>query len=96
MDTDNCLFLSITGQIESCYFPIGINGNKLFCRYDISAGPDWELISGMTSGVTQSSSAGIRIEEIVFNMPLEVMFRSTNPYGCNNLIFLIYLRNLEN
>lgn len=90
MDTDNCFHLNIIGQIESCYFPIGVNGTKLFCRYDVCAGPDWEIISGMTSGVTQCSEPGTKMEEIVFNMPLEIMYKSTNPYGCkDNLFFII-------
>lgn len=84
MDTDNCLHLSVTGQIESCYFPIGCNSSRIFCRYDITAGPDWEIISGMSSGVTQISCAGDRIEDIVFNMPLEIMYQSTNPFGCKS------------
>lgn len=82
METENCFHISLTGQIKSCYFPSGFDGHKLFCRYDIVAGADWDLISGMSSGVTQLSRAGSRIEEIVFNMPLEVMYKSTNPFGC--------------
>lgn len=82
METENCFHISVTGQIKSCYFPSGFDGSKLFCRYDIVAGADWDLVSGITSGVTQLSRAGSRIEEIVFNMPIEVMYKSTNPFGC--------------
>lgn len=64
-------------------FPIGCDTSKLFCRYDIMAGPDWELVSGLSTGITQYADVGSgRFEEIVFNMPIEVMYKSTNPYGC--------------
>lgn len=81
-NTDNCFYINIIGQIESGWFPVGFVGSKVFCRYDVSAGPDWELVSGMTTGVTQLATSGKRMEEIVFNMPLEIMYKSTNPYGC--------------
>ena len=81
-ETDNCFYINIIGQIESCYFPLGLS-SKLFCRYDIQAGADWELVSGQASGVTQCSSAssGNR-QNIVFNMPIEIMYKSINPHGC--------------
>lgn len=89
METENCFHISLTGQIKSCYFPSGFDGSKLFLRYDIVAGADWDLVSGISSGVTQLSRAGSRIEEIVFNMPLEVMYKSTNPFGCKSVDYFI-------
>lgn len=82
MDANEHFYISITGQIESAYFPVGFDGTKLFCRYDAIAGQDWELISGMSSGITQCASPGERLEKIVFNMPIDLMYKSTNPYGC--------------
>ncbi|KAJ6638000.1 B9 domain-containing protein 1, partial [Pseudolycoriella hygida] len=89
----NCFHINLSGQIKSCCFPSGFDGDKLFCRYDIVAGADWDLVSGITSGVTQLSKAGPRIEEIVFNMPLEVMYKSTNPFGWPQLILCLYGNN---
>lgn len=82
METDNIFHLNISGQIESAYFSIKPDSKTIFCRYDIVSGSDWELISGLKSGVTQNSSAGNDSKKIVFNMPLEFTFKSTNPYGC--------------
>lgn len=84
MEANEYFFISITGQIDYAYYPVGFDGSYLFCRYDVVAGPDWELISGLSSGITQSGSPGKRIENIVFNMPIELMYKSTNPYGCKS------------
>lgn len=86
MEANEYFFLNVTGQIDFAYYPIGFEYTKLFCRYDIVAGSDWELVSGMSSGVTQNASIGQNNDKIVFNMPLEMMFKSTNPYGCKSLI----------
>lgn len=89
METENFFHLNITGQIDSAFFPIPPSSCSLFCRYDIVCGPDWELISGIKSGVTQNASAGRDTDSIVFNMPLEFTFKSTNPFGCEyEYIFL--------
>lgn len=82
MEANEYFFKNVTGQIEYAHFPIGFDGSNLFCRYDVVAGPDWQLISGTTCGVTQNASPGKRIDKVVFNMPMELMYKSTNPYGC--------------
>lgn len=92
-DTDNYIYINTTGQLESAYFPLGIHNSKLFCRYDIKAGPDWEFISGLQSGVTQLATAGYRMDKIIFNLPLEFMYKSTNPYGWPQIIFSLYGTN---
>lgn len=83
MDTNNYFYINVIGQIETCWFPIGCDTSKLFFRFDILAGPDWELVSGLNTGISQYADVGYSsFEEIVFNMPIEVMYKSTNPYGC--------------
>lgn len=82
MEASEYFFINITGQIDFAYYPIGFDGRKLFCRYDVVAGPDWELVSGFSSGVTQNASVGQCNDKVVFNMPIEMMFKSTNPFGC--------------
>lgn len=85
MEANEYFLVNITGQIDYAYYPIGFSGSNLFCRYDVVAGPDWELVSGTNSGVTQNASAGSRIDKVVFNMPMDLTFKSTNPYGCKSL-----------
>lgn len=84
--TDNFFYINVIGQINSCWFPVGCDSSKLYCRYDITAGADWQVVSGLTSGITQHAQpAAGRFEEIVFNMPIEVMHKSTNPFGCKQI-----------
>lgn len=82
METANHFFVNVIGEIESCAYPYGgAFVSPIYCRYEITGGPDWQLVSGASNGVTQSSAADRR-GHVVFNMPVEVMFKSTNPYGC--------------
>lgn len=79
----HCFFISTIGQLESAYFPLGVASKSLYCRYEVVHGPDWELVSGQRTGITQSASVGnSHFQTIVFNMPLEFTFKSTNPFGC--------------
>lgn len=94
MEANEYFYKNITGQIEYAYFPIGFDGSNLFCRWDVVAGPDWQMISGTSCGVTQNASTGKRIDEVVFNMPLEIMYKSTNPYGCECIISFILFKSL--
>lgn len=91
METDNYFYVNVIGEIESCAYPFGgASAPALFCRYEITGGPDWTLVSGASNGVTQNSAADGR-GHVVFNMPVEVMFKSTNPYGCMRNIIYKYL-----
>lgn len=92
METENYFHISVTGQIESAYYPLSPDKN-LFCRYDVVAGSDWELISGLKSGVTQTSSAGSWSNKVVFNMPIEFTFKSTNPFGWPQIVISLYGTN---
>lgn len=89
METENYFHINVTGQIENIEFPISSGNTSYYCRYDIVSGPDWELISGLKSGITQNALSGIENNKIVFNMPIEFTFKSTNPYGCKFSIFIV-------
>lgn len=77
----------VTGQLESATFPLGPEASEIFCRYESVAGPDWELVSGLKQGITQfaSNHNGNFNDPIVFNMPIEQTYRSTNSFGCKFL-----------
>ncbi|XP_055323382.1 B9 domain-containing protein 1 [Sitodiplosis mosellana] len=93
MEASEYFFINVTGQIDCAYYPIGFDGHKLFVRYDVVAGPDWELVSGFSSGVTQNASVGQSNDKVVFNMPMEMMFKSTNPFGWPQIVFSLYGTN---
>ncbi|XP_055602494.1 B9 domain-containing protein 1 [Uranotaenia lowii] len=95
-DGESFFHLAVTGQLHSAYFPMGPDGGNLFCRYDVIAGPDWELISGMRSGITQSASGSGDYRRVVFNMPLEFTLKSTNPHGWPQIVFSLYGNNFWN
>ncbi|XP_075157425.1 B9 domain-containing protein 1 [Haematobia irritans] len=84
----------ITGHIESAVFPLGPEATDIFCRYESFAGSDWELVSGIKNGITQSASNknGNFNDPIVFNMPIELTYRSTNVFGWPQLIVCVYGR----
>lgn len=82
MSVQNYFYLNILGEIKSANFPLGPNGSNLFCRFDIVAGDDWELVSGIKSGITQCANGGTNSDDIIFNMPMESTFKSTNIFGC--------------
>ncbi|XP_073828742.1 B9 domain-containing protein 1 [Musca autumnalis] len=82
----------ITGHLESAIFPLGPDTSDIFCRYECVAGPDWELVSGTKDGITQyaSNHNGNFNDPIVFNMPIELTYRSTNVFGWPQLIVCLY------
>lgn len=82
--------VSFSGQIEYVRFPAGVFDDQIYLHYDIIWGPDWNPISGLSTGTSQMASAGSDPERVVFNLPIEMVYGSTNVFGCK-LILVIYL-----
>lgn len=82
MSIENFFYLNVLGEIKSANFPLGADGSGIFIRYDIVAGDDWEMVSGVKAGLTQCANSGKYSDEIVFNMPIEFTFKTTNVHGC--------------
>ncbi|CAO1437350.1 unnamed protein product [Diamesa serratosioi] len=93
MTTENFFYLNILGQIQSAHYPLGPQGSGIFCRYDVVVGNDWELVSGIKAGITQCANGGVKFEDVVFNMPIECTFKSTNVYGWPQIVFSFYGTN---
>lgn len=74
--------VSFSGQIEYATFPGGVFDDQLYIQYEMVWGPDWDPVSGLTSGTSQMSRSGKNPERVVFNMPMETVFSSTNVSGC--------------
>ncbi|XP_055387740.1 B9 domain-containing protein 1 [Condylostylus longicornis] len=89
----SCFHIFVTGQIEYAAFPMGPNASEVFCRFEIFAGKDWEHVSGLKNGISQSSVAKRGCKEITLNMPIEFVYKSTNPYGWPKLVFCVYGKN---
>lgn len=95
--SSDCFYISTIGQLESVHFPLGVGSKSVHCRYEVVHGPDWELVSGQRSGITQCASVGNQdFHTITFNMPLEFTFRATNPFGCKlvRLFFVCWLNGI--
>lgn len=74
--------VSYTGHIEHVRFPAGVFDDQLYLQYDVVWGEDWMPISGLSSGTSQMAQPGHDPERVTFNMPVEMVFGSTNVFGC--------------
>ncbi|KAF5402598.1 B9 protein domain 1 [Latimeria chalumnae] [Paragonimus heterotremus] len=89
MTTDgDCFMLSVTGQIVKAKFP---GYNYIWCKYCFSTGPDWMYIAGIPEGMTQTSLRGQDVnQDHVFNFPIDISWKSSNPFGWPQIIVHAY------
>nr|CAD7441913.1 unnamed protein product [Timema bartmani] len=86
--TSGVFLMSITGQIEQAQFP---GFDDIYCKYCFSYGPDWIITTGLEEGISQiSKCSGDERQIFIWNFPLEVTFKSTNPHGWPQLIISVY------
>ncbi|KAL0481268.1 hypothetical protein AKO1_012806 [Acrasis kona] len=85
MSGTNCFVLIVNGNLSHAEFP---GAKNLACSYQFVYGSDWEVVrvtgegANMETGLTQLSERGAGTRAIyLWNFPLEITFRSTNPYG---------------
>ena len=96
--TSSSFFLVVTGNIESAISSeTSCLNEKLYCRYSFSYGEDWEVVHGVSMGLTQIASQGMISNNddeggniVVFNFPIEISFQSTNPHGWPRLALSIF------
>lgn len=80
--------LMASGQIETAEFP---EFDDIYFRYSFTFGRDWVITSGLEEGITQTSKKSRDDRQLfVLNFPLEVTFKSTNPYGWPQLVLHAY------
>ncbi|XP_019615024.1 PREDICTED: B9 domain-containing protein 1-like [Branchiostoma belcheri] len=80
--------LMVSGQIESAEFP---EFDDIYCRYCWVYGQDWVITSGLEEGITQVTKKSHDDRKLfVWNFPLEVTFKSTNPHGWPQLVVSAY------
>lgn len=79
--SDGNFLVSISGQLE--YIDtLADAGSEWYCKYEFATGPDWKIIGGIEAGISQICTVNTNGEKVVLNLPIEVMFKSTNVYGC--------------
>ncbi|XP_076398634.1 B9 domain-containing protein 1 isoform X1 [Peromyscus maniculatus bairdii] len=71
--------LMVNGQVESAQFP---EYDDLYCKYCFVYGQDWAPTAGLEEGISQIASKSQDVRQaLVWNFPIDVTFKSTNPYG---------------
>ncbi|XP_054991191.1 B9 domain-containing protein 1 isoform X2 [Sorex araneus] len=71
--------LMVTGQVESAQFP---EYDDLYCKYCFVYGQDWAPTAGLEEGISQITSKSQDVQQaLVWNFPIDITFKSTNPYG---------------
>jgi len=80
--------LLVSGQVESATFP---DCEDLYCKCTFVYGQDWVITAGSEEGLTQTTSKGHDKHQLfVFNFPLDITFKSSNPYGWPRLVLSCY------
>eukprot|EP00877_Chromochloris_zofingiensis_P007438 jgi/Chrzof1/2948/Cz12g05150.t1 len=77
-----------TGQVEGAE----ISGcDNAYCKFEIIAGEDWQLLDGMENGITQvARQAAGPDKHLVWNFPIDVTYKSTNAFGWPQVIVSVY------
>ena len=98
--SSSTFFVMVTGNIESVISSTSSINDQCYCRYTFSYGPDWELVHGVSMGLSQIGRRGITLNKrngdddgsnvIVWNFPIEISFQSTNPHGWPRLVVSVY------
>ncbi|EQC31989.1 hypothetical protein SDRG_10189 [Saprolegnia diclina VS20] len=76
-----------TGQIQSITYD-GVE--NLYCKYGLTYGSDWHLEHGVESGLSQIGYRAAARREIAFHFPLDMTFKTTNPFGWPRLVLSVY------
>ncbi|CAL8266636.1 unnamed protein product [Gadus morhua 'NCC'] len=80
--------LMINGQIEGGNFP---EYDDLYCKYCFVYGHDWAPTSGLEEGISQiTSKSRLSPHKLIWNFPLEITFKSTNPSGWPQIVVSVY------
>ena len=67
--------------------------DELYCKFSYVHGQDWVVTSGLEEGISQITHKSRDERQIfVWNFPLEVTYKSTNPYGCKFFFVIIVVQ----
>uniref|UniRef100_A0A8C5TV37 B9 domain-containing protein 1 n=1 Tax=Malurus cyaneus samueli TaxID=2593467 RepID=A0A8C5TV37_9PASS len=80
MAAPSVFLLAVTGEIESGEFP---GFDDLYCKFSFVYGQDWVPTAGLEEGISQiTSKSSASPTTLVWNFPIDITFKSTNPFGC--------------
>ena len=80
--------LKATGQIESAVFP---EFDDIYCKFSFVYGDDWAVSAGLEEGISQTARKTTDERQLsVWNFPIDITFRSTNPFGWPQIVISCY------
>ena len=88
-EEEAAFYMSCTGQISDADFE---EYDGLYCRYAFVSGPDWVVVNGLETGLSQSAvlNPSRPNQNLIWNFPLDISFKATNPFGWPCLAVSIY------
>lgn len=87
--TPNYFELHAIGQLECGSFH---HADHLYCKYHFTKGADWSCVGNCAEeGLTQVSSASDSSDDnFVWNFPIDITFKSSNPFGWPQIVIAVY------
>ncbi|XP_032303570.1 B9 domain-containing protein 1 isoform X4 [Coturnix japonica] len=80
--------VAVNGQIESGQFP---GFDDLYCKFCFVYGQDWVPAAGLEEGISQiASRSDVAPTSFVWNFPIDITFKSTNPAGWPQIVVSVY------
>ncbi|XP_041062422.1 B9 domain-containing protein 1 isoform X2 [Carcharodon carcharias] len=65
--------------------------DELYCKYSYVYGQDWAPTTGLEEGISQITSKNRDCNQcFVWNFPMEITFKSTNPFGWPQIVISVY------
>ncbi|XP_038007154.1 B9 domain-containing protein 1 isoform X1 [Motacilla alba alba] len=88
MAAPSVFLLAVSGEIESGEFP---GFDDLYCKFSFVYGPDWVPTAGLEEGISQiTSKSSVSPTTLVWNFPIDITFKSTNPFGWPQIVLSVY------
>ncbi|XXQ36340.1 B9 domain-containing protein 1 [Plasmodiophora brassicae] len=89
---ESSFFVMVSGQVDSCTM-LGVD--TLYCRYSFRYGHDWTYMHGLEYGMSQiAKTSGASGGRFLWNYPIDLTMRSTNPSGWPKLVVSVYGFNM--
>ncbi|XP_062444525.1 B9 domain-containing protein 1 [Rhea pennata] len=86
--SSDVFLVAVSGEIESGQFP---GFDDLYCKFCFVYGQDWVPTAGLEEGISQiTSKSDAANSTLVWNFPIDITFKSTNPSGWPQIVVSVY------
>ena len=76
-----------SGALQSAELP---GCGNAYCKLSFYHGDDWQLLDGFEDGITQITKADGASGTLIWNFPIEVVYRATNAFGWPQVALSVY------